>query len=60
MSMMGDIKRQIGTRILSNTEDDHRREGNEHVKAIPLYSSKVLSGPKTLTHEGTKENTEHL
>ncbi|KAA3469748.1 Retrovirus-related Pol polyprotein from transposon opus [Gossypium australe] len=39
--MMGDIKRIIGMGIPSNIENNPRREGKEHVKAIALRSSKV-------------------
>ncbi|KAA3487611.1 acidic leucine-rich nuclear phosphoprotein 32 family member B-like [Gossypium australe] len=35
-SMMGDIKRQFRTGIPSNTENNLRMEGNEHVKATAL------------------------
>ncbi|KAA3461948.1 acidic leucine-rich nuclear phosphoprotein 32 family member B-like [Gossypium australe] len=38
--MMSDIKRQIGTGIPSNIEDNPQREGKEHVKAIALRPSK--------------------
>ncbi|KAA3473330.1 acidic leucine-rich nuclear phosphoprotein 32 family member B-like [Gossypium australe] len=51
MSMMGDIKRQIGIGIPSNTEDNPRREGKEHVKTIALRSSKVLSSLENPTLE---------
>ncbi|KAA3483923.1 acidic leucine-rich nuclear phosphoprotein 32 family member B-like [Gossypium australe] len=47
MSMMGDIKRKIGMGIPSNTKDNPRREGKEHVIAIALHLGKVLSSPKT-------------
>ncbi|KAA3487069.1 gag-asp_proteas domain-containing protein [Gossypium australe] len=46
ISMMGDIKRQIGIGILINTEDDPRREGKEHVKAITLRSDLIEKVPK--------------
>ncbi|KAA3473238.1 acidic leucine-rich nuclear phosphoprotein 32 family member B-like [Gossypium australe] len=51
MRMMGDIKRQIGTSIPSNTEDNRLRQGKEHVKAIALRLGKVLSSPKIPTPE---------
>ncbi|KAA3479631.1 bromodomain-containing protein [Gossypium australe] len=57
---MGDIKRQIGIGIPSNTENNSRREGKEHVKAIALRSSKVLSSPENPTQEMNKENTDDL
>ncbi|MBA0726541.1 hypothetical protein Golax_002364 [Gossypium laxum] len=56
MSMMGDIKRQIGICIPSNTKDNPRREGKEQVKEIALRSSKVLSSPENPTQEVNKEN----
>ncbi|KAA3477000.1 bromodomain-containing protein [Gossypium australe] len=56
MSMMGDIKRQIGTGIPSNIEDNPWREGKEHLKAIAFRSSKVLSSPEIPTLEETVDN----
>ncbi|MBA0670709.1 hypothetical protein Goklo_029767 [Gossypium klotzschianum] len=43
MSMMGDLKKQIGTNILSNTKNNLRRDIKEQVKVTALCSSKVLS-----------------
>ncbi|MFQ6668226.1 hypothetical protein Gotur_033960 [Gossypium turneri] len=60
MSMTGDIKRKIGTGIPSNTEDNPRREGKEHMKAIVLQSDKVLSSPENPTQEENKENSDDL
>ncbi|KAL1081720.1 hypothetical protein V6Z11_D09G085400, partial [Gossypium hirsutum] len=60
MSMMGDIKRQIGIGIPSNTEDNARREGKEHVKAIALRPGKVLGSPKIPIPEVTVDNTMNL
>ncbi|KAA3466621.1 acidic leucine-rich nuclear phosphoprotein 32 family member B-like [Gossypium australe] len=42
MGMIRDIKRQIGTGIPSNTENNPRREENEYVKAITLRSNKEI------------------
>ncbi|KAA3470408.1 acidic leucine-rich nuclear phosphoprotein 32 family member B-like [Gossypium australe] len=60
MSMMGDIKRQIGSDMPSNTDNNPRREGKENVKAIALYSGKVLSCLDNLPQEEIKEDTEDL
>ncbi|MBA0653625.1 hypothetical protein Goklo_020779 [Gossypium klotzschianum] len=51
MSVMGDIKRQIGIGIPSNMEDNPWRKGKEHVKAISLQLGKILSSPETNTLE---------
>lgn len=56
MSMMGGIKRQIGTNIPSSTENNPQREGKEHVKAIMLQSGKVLKNLEKPNSEGDKEN----
>ncbi|KAA3470882.1 acidic leucine-rich nuclear phosphoprotein 32 family member B-like [Gossypium australe] len=53
MSMMGDIKRQI-------TENNPRRGGKEHVKAITLWSGKVLSSQEHPTQEVDIQNTDDL
>ncbi|KAA3484741.1 acidic leucine-rich nuclear phosphoprotein 32 family member B-like [Gossypium australe] len=42
MSMMGDIKRKIGTGISGNTENNPRGEGKEHVKVIALHLGEIL------------------
>ncbi|KAA3480284.1 Aspartic peptidase [Gossypium australe] len=60
MIMMGDIKRQIDIDIPGNIENNARKEGNEHLKAIVLRSGKVLSSPETLTQEETKKSVEDL
>ncbi|KAA3473932.1 oligopeptide transporter 4-like [Gossypium australe] len=39
-------EKKIGTNIASNAENNPRREENEHVKAITLCLSKVLSAQK--------------
>ncbi|XP_016738027.1 acidic leucine-rich nuclear phosphoprotein 32 family member B-like [Gossypium hirsutum] len=56
MSMMGDIKSQIDTGILSNTENNPRREGNEYVKAIVLRLGKLLNSLENPTPEVNLEN----
>lgn len=60
MSMMGDIKRQIGIGIPGYTEDNHRRKEKEYVKAMTLRSSKVLSGPEKFTQGEPQKNTDNL
>ena len=60
MRMMGDIKRQIGIGIPSNTENKLRRKGNEHVKAIALRSGNVLGSPEDPNQEVNIENTDDL
>ncbi|KAA3466412.1 troponin T, skeletal muscle-like [Gossypium australe] len=56
---MGDIKRQIGTGIPSNTEENLRREDKEHVKAIALRSDKVLYSLKPTTLETIVDNNDN-
>lgn len=60
MSMMSGIKRQIGTGIPNDTEDNPRREGKEHLKVIVLRSGKVLSSLGNLTQNKPKENNSDL
>ncbi|KAA3480731.1 troponin T, skeletal muscle-like [Gossypium australe] len=58
--MMGDIKRQIGTGIPSNTKDNPLRKGKENMKATALRSGSLLSSPKIPTPEVTMDNTDKL
>ncbi|XP_040944267.1 glutamic acid-rich protein-like [Gossypium hirsutum] len=58
MSMMGDVKRQIGKGIPSNIEDNPRRQGKEHMKEIALQSGKVLSSPETTTTKKIAKNND--
>ncbi|KAA3487059.1 Integrase-like protein [Gossypium australe] len=60
MEMNSYIKRKIGTRIPSNIENNPRREGKEHVKAIVFSSRRVLSSPENLTSEENKEDNSDL
>lgn len=60
MSMIGDIKRQIDTRILSTTENNLRREGKKHVKAIELRLGKLLSRQENPNEEKKHETMNEI
>ncbi|KAH1129433.1 hypothetical protein J1N35_000811 [Gossypium stocksii] len=48
-SMMGHIKRQIGSDIPNNMEYNPQKEGKELVKPKAFWSGKVLRNPKIPT-----------
>ncbi|KAA3483651.1 Retrotransposon gag protein [Gossypium australe] len=58
MSMTGDIKRKIGTRIPNNTKNNPRREAKEHVKAIALRLGKVRCSLENPTPKVNIENVD--
>ncbi|KAA3461569.1 reverse transcriptase [Gossypium australe] len=60
MSMMRDIKMQIGTGIPRNTENNPLGKKKEHVKTIALHSGKVLSSSENPTQDEDKKDTKNL
>ncbi|KAH1031424.1 hypothetical protein J1N35_043598 [Gossypium stocksii] len=58
--MIEDINRKIGIDILSNIENNPRRQGKKHVKIISLHLGKVLNSLENLTQEENKQVIEDL
>ncbi|XP_016715371.1 probable DNA-directed RNA polymerase subunit delta [Gossypium hirsutum] len=52
MEMISNLQRQIGTRILSDTENNPQKDEKQHVNTIILQSSKTLNNVSALIQIG--------